>query len=1346
MGTAGRGRPKTVKLRDQERRKRKAAFWERVRAKRKWRLLLYFLIAILFFFGVGAAFAAAPAVRLVAAQLTKPKPIAQADVTLPASIQKAIETLAKEEITQEQASAVLAITTPETEGRSVFQPVVDAVQEAITFNPADKAAIQLRTVDRLLANLTTLLETDESDAAINRAVNLIQAIARERAKVAGDPIIQSDRELLTRVIEQYMRIQLTLQRLEERLPLQAYLKIDDAREEYLVKPVAPILSNDPNLAASINIGDTVIEQLIGEDFKELKDIEFLSDLEAGVAPDKRQLLFGLEKQLAINFEKRMLKLPRDVRERKLQDYIQYSYGNPLRQIQAFNRMKDFMSDREIILGLDSIKELALKKLEDRIFELNTQAELEQFLARVLQSPADIKILTEMQLDVNAGTDEERKQRLAEMQKNVESRLSQFFSTEEALQQYFTPAADRSPDLLDVLLARNIEDIISRSDVPDSAKQALREVTSKTLQSFVQTVASNDFISQPKAAYNPVSPQADVRVLLSNPAAIGVLRLIQSELSAADQATLERALRAQALLTQEHVLLQVNDPEVFAKYQRLVTTDQAVKQVMQTYASPSFFTALADKKKLIETADQKGQQKLYEKMQQITQDIFITSDTTLAASEKQLPESVQAEIQQLKQELASRTVPRLATPPGVTLPALAKLPDAVEQAIIIAAKARIRAAEKSEAAQLDLQVEAEDLGVREPVILPGNILYPLKEFLETVSLVITLDPIQRLEKAIDLANEKTLEAATLVQDSQSQETITTALDTLQQVSDIFDQLKEHAAELETIKQEEPAKVSDLVDQIIENGLARQTVLAAIEDQVTGDSYVAVETIRQEVLNDGIDTLLDLTDQDVPLLVDKLEQVIDSQSGSEFKEIKAVELLIEIERTQPAEVGEILDTAQETLAETVEETLLALPEAERTDTLLAYADSASGNPVKQFETYDTLKDYFDDPELQLLAEALKDQAAENLTERISEITDGTAQEAFVETIIGDQPEDLRIITDIELRVTPPETSTELAQALPLVEQIQDIKAAVEENIIETYQDNPQALAETELFSDPTHTETPDILDVETIQAITDILERTPEVLPAVIETAQEKEQEIITQFIDNAANLQVSTTTEATDGTETAASLDPIQVLEPVPEIIQILVDLKADASPEQQAQIDGALAAQVELIQEYLTTQVTDPTTFQTYVAQLTEDPVIAEVIAEVGGTDFIQAVTQTAEEIQAIATEEHFELETVVSELTQEIFSSSLVNPSPVEETLSVTVQEQIQEIKQDVLIEQIPEVTITETIEVTVPQEIQPVATPEPTSAPAEPTVEPALPTEAPVILEPVQTTTEPLPVVPGL
>lgn len=1253
---------------------------------------------------------------------TKPKPIVQSKTALPKNVQQALVSLAKQEIKQEQASETLSgdQSTQVTMTSSPFTPLIESVQEVITTDPADRATLRLKKVDRLTAELQNLLENDKSDAAIDRAVQLIQVIGEETDKVVLDKNVQSDREILTMLISQYNRVQLVIQKLEDSLPMASFLKIEDARTKYLVTTAQNSINAAPNLDAIHNIATKEIEKIVGKDFTELKAIEVISDFENGIKPEAKQKLVGLERQLATEFEKRMLKLTHEVRTRKLQNYINLSYGNPLKQIKALNQIKNVLSDRDLILETEGLKELTLKKLEDRIFELKTKEDINQFVDRVLGNPEDIKVMTQLKLQVDSGTDEKRKTQFNQMIGSVQGKLVEFFGKDKRVVEKLP-----SSDLVDMLTISNLDAILKGSPaVSPDVKQALQDGKIRSIKAFIQNISEKDFISTSTLGLNPVGPSSDVRILLPNPQAIQILDTIKKELAASDQAKLAKALTSESALVQEHLLEHVNDPETFDAYSKLVTQNPEIKQLLQNSLDKNFLVTLSHKQKSIDTLAHNERQALYEKVQQIVQQIFITPDGQKPEEEKQLPQEIQQEIDTLRKELADRNVPPIETPSDVTLPEIAKLPDNVAQAIVQAAKDEIKDKNLSAEVKLDLTVQAKDLGVSEPTILPGNLLYPIKEIIRDIALLVKTDPLDRAAELLKQDNEKTLEAAKLIEMSQSQKTIDTALETIADVQSDFDKLKEHASELDTLKQQKPERVDKLVDTIIENGLARQTVLSAIEATVHGDEYVAVEKVRSEILKDGVDTLLQLTDNNVEKLTEKLETAINTEEGSQLKDIKAVELLTEIERTQPAPVQQVLDQAQGRIAATLETKLLAIPKEQRIQEVLDYADSQTGNPVRQFEAAEVLQDNFTNPETILLTEGIKDKAAENLEERISEITDATSRGKFVEAVLGDKPEDLKIVTEIAIRVEPPQQVT--SEPLPIVEKIEDIKAVVEQNIIDAYKDKPQELAQTEFFQDVS-VNAPDVVEVEVAQELNEVLSRSPEVDSKVVELAQKTEEKVIDKFIDSVSNLS-----------ETTVTADTAQALAPVPEIIAELVELKNEATPAQQAKIDVAIKAEVNLIQEHLVSNVDDLQTFQTYVEQIKENPVVSEVVQTVGGTEFVEAVAQKAQEVTVEVAKQEGELIATVQEVQKEIFSAPVSQPSVVEQTLPVIVQEEIQQIKQEIPQEQIPQVTVTAQVTVETP----------PSSVPA-PTSEPAIqPTQIPEAKPPEKPVVPPaaIPQVPGL
>ena len=293
-------------------------------------------------------------------------------------------------------------------------------------------------------------------------------------------------------------------------------------------------------------------------------------------------------------------------------------------------------------------------------------------------------------------------------------------------------------------------------------------------------------------------------------------------------------------------------------------------------------------------------------------------------------------------------------------------------------------------------------------------------------------------------------------------------------------------------------------------------------------------------------------------------------------------------------------------------------------------------------------------------------------------------FASEVVGNQPEDLTIITEIELRVDTPLTSAETLT--PIEQKIEDIKAIIEENILDEYANDPTGLTESDLFAESGHENQVSVIDVIVADELEEVIARSPEVSPEVIETVQELEEEIINEFIETVS---------------VEAATDTLHVLEPIPQIIETLAGLKEEASVSADAKIDAAIEVQVGIIEEYIQT-IDDPQTLETYITQIEESPIVSEVIEEVGGEEFNKVIKQVTQEVTQVAVEEQTVLETTIAQIQEEIFSASSSDPSSIEETLAASVQEQIQEIKQEIPTEQILEVTIsTETTVTTEPAQV---------------------------------------------
>src|SRR5204863_10182560 len=103
---------------------------------------------------------------------------------------------------------------------------------------------------------------------------------------------------------------------------------------------------------------------------------------------------------------------------------------------------------------------------------------------------------------------------------------------------------------------------------------------------------------------------------------------------------------------------------------------------------------------------------------------------------------------------------------------------------------------------------------------------------------------------------------------------------------------------------------------------------------------------------------------------------------------------------------------------------------------------------------------------------------------------------------------------------------------------------------------------------------VVDVIVVKELEKVLTQTPEVAPEVVKTVEELKKETIDQFIETSTHL---TSTEKNTSAE--ISTNALEILEPVPQIIAGLIDLKDEVSPAVDAKITAAIEVQVQNVQE-----------------------------------------------------------------------------------------------------------------------------------------------------------------------
>lgn len=234
---------------------------------------------------------------------------------------------------------------------------------------------------------------------------------------------------------------------------------------------------------------------------------------------------------------------------------------------------------------------------------------------------------------------------------------------------------------------------------------------------------------------------------------------------------------------------------------------------------------------------------------------------------------------------------------------------------------------------------------------------------------------------------------------------------------------------------------------------------------------------------------------------------------------------------------------------------MDKTERERDLLAYADGLPGNPVRQLEAYEELQDSFQNKETLALLQGLKNESRENLTEIISGITDQSTLQEFAQEVIGTEPEDLKIVLEVEQSVSTPDIlGTQQSQ---IEQKIEEIKTIVEQEIIEQLPDEGTKIIDqleeqvesaltpgSNVSPIPQETTSEETLLEETIAEVQEEIFSSPVSVPSTVEESlpEAVQQEIaqIKEEVPAEQALEVEVTSEKTVTNESIQTPSEIEI--------------------------------------------------------------------------------------------------------------------------------------------------------------------------------------------------------------
>lgn len=290
-----------------------------------------------------------------------------------------------------------------------------------------------------------------------------------------------------------------------------------------------------------------------------------------------------------------------------------------------------------------------------------------------------------------------------------------------------------------------------------------------------------------------------------------------------------------------------------------------------------------------------------------------------------------------------------------------------------------AQDATEEVDLDENIQAEDLEVGDPRILPDSPFYFLKSWGRGIRFLFAFSPLSKSELKSRFANEKLIEIKKLVEKKRGFEVIKKATDSYQKE---IEGIRSEAAKIKEKARENP-KVEKFLDKFIHQQTLHQKLLQRLESQVPEQAFEKIKEAREQHLERFQEVMLKLEDRKEKI-TEKLNNVLEEQKGSQFKHFKNLEILLELEEKVPEEAKDAIRRAQENSLKRLRDDLEKMS-PENQERFKKYLEQISGEKEKHLEILENLRaEIQKDPETPRLIElkARLEEGKINIFEKIKE----------------------------------------------------------------------------------------------------------------------------------------------------------------------------------------------------------------------------------------------------------------------------------------------------------------------------------------------------------------------------
>lgn len=375
----------------------------------------------------------------------------------------------------------------------VFKDIGRGLTSAFTFNPLARANLKLKFANERVMEVKKLAKLTMAEAPLKPGV-LERALDNYKKEMAGlvtasqqikeKVEIPKVDEFINKFLDQTLKQQKLLGKLEKELPAEAYLKVEEAKKEN-ISGISEIVLG---LAEPEVLGEKlvkVMEEQSGSNFKNFKNLEVLKELEAKVPEPAKEAIRQAQKNSLKRLQNNLEEMPEQERE-KFKDYVESIGGNEVQHLQVL----DVMAAEELLTmvreEIEKAKEKTLERTENRLKaykEAESVASQETFLKPLGGSGQleDLRVIKELENNLSPEAIEQ----IAPAKEAVKEKIAKTLeaaTTPEAQKVFLDKIENKFYDVKQLEALKEIEDVI-----PAPSKEFYEEMKEKILQTMQQEI-------------------------------------------------------------------------------------------------------------------------------------------------------------------------------------------------------------------------------------------------------------------------------------------------------------------------------------------------------------------------------------------------------------------------------------------------------------------------------------------------------------------------------------------------------------------------------------------------------------------------------------------------------------------------------------------------------------------------------------------------------------------------------------------------------------------------------------------------------------------------------------------